>query len=140
MAHARQASPGRYAQNGGGNISTVLIVDDDSAFRKFLRTLFEYAGFEFCAEATSSVEATEKARHLSPKLAILDFSMPGIDTLQLARDLRTIMPELTIFMLTAERNLHIEKQALSSGVSAVFSKLDDLDSLLTNARAVCGIK
>jgi two-component system response regulator EvgA len=123
-----------------GNISTVLIVDDDSAFRKFLRTLFEHGGFEFCAEATSGMEAIEKAKHLSPNLVILDFSMPGMDGLQLARNLWTIMPELTIFMLTADRSLHIEKEALSCGISAVFSKLDDLETLLTNARVVCGIK
>jgi CheY-like chemotaxis protein len=124
-----------------GNISTVLIVDNDSAFRKLLRTLLEQGGdFAFCVEAESGVEAMEKAKQLLPNLVILDFAMPGTNGLQLAHNLLAIMPELPIFMLTAELSFHIEKEALASGIIAVFSKFDDLQTLLANARAVCGIK
>lgn len=65
--------------------------------------------------------------------------MPDMDGLQLAHNLLAILPELPIFMLTAERSFQIEKAALSSGIIAVFSKFDDLEALLANARAVCGI-
>jgi hypothetical protein len=47
---------------------------------------------------------------------------------------------LPIFILTADCNLREEEEALSCGIDAVFSKLDDLEALLANARAVCGIK
>ncbi|SRR5260370_20755330 len=124
-----------------GNISTVLIVDIDDSFRTVLRTLFEQGGdFDFCIEAASGAEAIDKARHLLPHLAILDFSLPEMNGLQLAQELREFMPRLPIFLLTADRNLDSEKEALSCGVNAVFSKLDDLEALLANARAVCGIK
>jgi two-component system response regulator YesN len=124
-----------------GNMSTVLIVDNDSSFRKVLRTLLEEnGGFDYCIEAGSGTEAIEKSKRLLPNLAILDFSMPGMNGLQLAQELRQILPRLPIFMLTADRNLQLEKEALSCGINTVFSKLEDLETLLANARAVCGIK
>jgi two-component system response regulator DesR len=124
-----------------GNISTVLIVDNDDSLRTVLRTLLEQrGGFDFCIEATSGAEAIDNARHLLPHLAILDFSLREMNGLQLAQELREIMPRLPIFMMTADRNLHAENEALSCGVDAVFSKLEDLGALLANARAVCGIK
>jgi two-component system, response regulator YesN len=105
-----------------------------------LRALLEQdGGFDFCIEARSGVEAIEKSTYLLPKLAILDFSLPGIMSgLQLALELRKIMPRLPIFMLTADSNLQAEKELLSCGINAVFSKVEDLESLVANARAVCG--
>ena len=43
-------------------------------------------------------------------------------------------------MLTTEYGPNIEKMALASGIVAVFSKRDDLETLIANARAVCGIE
>jgi two-component system response regulator YesN len=118
----------------------VLIVDDDDAFRKVLHTLFDHrSGFAVCAEARNGVEAIRGAKSRSPSLAILDFSMPVMNGLQLARKLKDIAPELPIFMLTADYDADFEKKALSCGVTSVFSKLDDLATLVANARAVCGI-
>jgi DNA-binding NarL/FixJ family response regulator len=124
-----------------GSTFTVLIVYDDHRFRKVLHGLFDSSsGFDACVEARNGVEAIAMTERLSPNLAILDFSMPEMSGLQLARNLKAILPELTIFMLTAEYDSEIEKEALSRGITAVFSKLDDLAALVANARAACGIK
>lgn len=124
-----------------GNISSVLIVENDDSLRAVLCTLFgQGSGFDLCIEARSGTDAIDKARHLLPNLVILDFSLPEMNAVQLAQELTEIMPRLPIFMLTAGRDLYAEKEALSSGIDAVFSKLDDLGTLLANARAVCGIQ
>jgi len=122
-------------------MSTVLIVDDDSAFRKQLRALFDHgSGFDACVEAQNGVEALDKAKSLAPNLVVLDFLLPDMTGLELAEKLRASALELPILMLTTDYNVNIEKKALSCGVSAVFSRLDDLRTLVANARAVCGIK
>jgi DNA-binding NarL/FixJ family response regulator len=119
----------------------VLIVDDDSAFRAAIRTLFESgSGFDVCVAAENGVEAIAKAKQVPPTLAVLDFSMPEMNGLQLAQELRAIAPKLLIFLLTADYDADTEKQALASGVTAVFSKRDDLTTLVDNARAVCGLE
>jgi putative two-component system response regulator len=119
----------------------VLIVDDDHAFRTALRTLFEEgSGFDNCVEAANASEALDKTKQLSPNLAVVDFSMPEANGLQLARELKAREPALPIFMLTADYDVNIEKEALALGITAVFSKLDDLTTLIANARAVCGLE
>jgi DNA-binding NarL/FixJ family response regulator len=122
-------------------MSTILIVDDDDGFRQVLHRMFDQgSGFSACLEAGNGAEAMAKAKQLLPNLAVLDFSLPDMTGLQLARELKTIAPELPIFMLTADSDTDVEKEALSCGITAVFSKLDDLTTLVANARAVCGIK
>jgi DNA-binding NarL/FixJ family response regulator len=119
----------------------VLIVDDDHAFRTVLRTLFEEdSGFDNCLEAANASEALFKANQSSLNLAVVDFSMPEMNGLQLARQLKAREPALPIFMLTADYDVNIEKEALAFGITAVFSKLDDLTTLIANARAVCGLE
>jgi DNA-binding NarL/FixJ family response regulator len=122
-------------------MSVVLIVDDDCAFRAEIRTLFESgSGFEACLAAENGLEAIAKAKQVPPNLAVLDFSMPEMNGLQLAQELRAIAPKLPIFFLTANGDADTEKQALASGAAAVFSKREDLTTLVDNARAVCGLE
>jgi CheY-like chemotaxis protein len=119
----------------------VLIVDDDRAFRTALRTLFEQGGgFDAFVEAANGREALEKTKQQLPNLAVVDFFMPGMNGLRLARELKTLEPSLPIFLLTADYDVQLENDALSIGITAVFSKLDDLAPLVANARAVCGIE
>jgi len=118
----------------------VLIVDDDHTFRVVLKTLFEHgSGFDACVEAGNAAEALHKTKQVSPKLAVLDSSLPEMNGLQLARELKAIAPNLTIFLLAADCSADAEKEALECGITAVFSKLDDLTTLVSNALAVCGI-
>jgi two-component system response regulator YesN len=120
---------------------TVLIVDDDRAFRTVLRTIFEQnSGFDNCVEAANAFEALNQTEKLPLDLAVVDFSMPKMNGLHLARELKARDPALPIFMLSADYDVDIEKDALASGVTAVFSKLDDLSTLIANARAICGLK
>ena len=122
-------------------MSVVLIVDDDCAFRAEIRTLFESgSGFEACLAAENGVEPIAKAKQVPPNLAVLDFSMPEMNGLQLAQELRAIAPKLPIFLLTANGDAAAKKQALASGAAAVFSKREDLTTLVDNARAVCGLE
>jgi two-component system, response regulator YesN len=122
-------------------VIAVLIVDDDHAFRTVLRTLFEKSsGFDNCVEAANASEALDKINQLSPNLAVVDCSKPEMNGLQLVRQLKERAPALPIFILTADYNADIEKEALAFGITAVFSKLDDLTTLIANARVVCGLE
>lgn len=113
-------------------------MDQDDTFRATLRALLKQdASFDVFVEAASASEAIVRARHFVPILAILDSFLPGMNGLQLAQELRKILHGLSIFLLIADHDLRVEKEALSCGIDAVFSKIGDLKALVANAAAVC---
>lgn len=113
-------------------------MDQDDTFRTTLRALLKQdASFDVFVEAASASEAIVRARHFVPILAILESSLPGMNGLQLAQELRKILHGLLIFLLIADHDLRVEKEALSCGIDAVFSKIGDLEALVANAAAVC---
>lgn len=119
---------------------TVLFVEEDVNLRKQLHNMFdEGSGFDECVEAGTGLEALAKMERQTLNLAVLDLTLPDTNGLELAKKLKDANPGLPIFAMTTEYNVGVEKKALSIGISAVFSKLDDLGSLVANARAVCGI-
>lgn len=114
---------------------SILVVDDHEVIRRQLRSLFNsYPEFTICGEAIHGVDAIEKAQQLSPDLIILDLSMPEMNGLEAASALRFMMPTVPLFLLTAHYSRELELAALGSGVCAVFSKHEDLDSLVARAR------
>jgi DNA-binding NarL/FixJ family response regulator len=111
-------------------------VDDHEVIRRQLRSLFDSdPEFTVCGEAVHGVDAIEKAQQLSPDLIILDLSMPEMNGLEAASALRYIMPDVPLFLLTAHYSRELELTAFASGVCAVFSKHNDLDSLLARAKS-----
>ena len=114
---------------------SVLVVDDHEVIRRQLRLLFNSdPAFTVCGEAIHGVDALQKAQQLSPDLIILDLAMPEMNGLEAASALRHILPDVPIFLLTVHFSRELELTAFGSGVCAVFSKHDDLDSLVARAR------
>jgi two-component system, NarL family, nitrate/nitrite response regulator NarL len=114
---------------------SVLIVDDHEAIRRELRRLFQsHSEFTVCGEAVNGADALSKAQQLSPDLIILDFAMPEMNGLEAAAALQHIMPDATLFLLSAYHTRELELAASQFGARAVFSKYDNLDGLIRRAR------
>jgi len=64
----------------------LLVIDDDSGFRRLITRIAEGAGFETVATDDAG-HFVERARVWHPSVIILDLRMPGIDGIQLLRDL-----------------------------------------------------
>ena len=125
----------------GDFLPSILIVDDHWAIRRALRTAFErQPGFTVCGEAENGLDAIAKAQKLGPDLIVLDLRMPEMDGLQAAHALKALMPEVPLLMLTCYHSSAAEREALASGVTAVFSKPDGMQNLIWQARAVLSSK
>jgi DNA-binding NarL/FixJ family response regulator len=80
---------------------TVLVADDNPGIRKALCQLFEAEkDYEVCAEAGNGEEVIALAKKHKPDLIILDLSMPGMNGLDAASELKKIMPEIPIILFT----------------------------------------
>ena len=113
----------------------VLIIGNQRDSYEALRPLLgENREVKICNQAEGEESVLEQVRRLSPKLILLDMAEkpPG----RLMETLRQAVPETPIFLLTPTYNAQVEKNAIASGVTAVFSKLDDREALKANAKAV----
>lgn len=85
----------------------ILIVEDESSIRGFIKINFERNGYTVF-EAETGEEGIEIVREEQPDIVILDVMLPGIDGFEVCRTLREEFPLLGIIMLTA-RNLDMDR-------------------------------
>jgi two-component system, NarL family, nitrate/nitrite response regulator NarL len=116
---------------------TVLIVDDSESVRISIRALFEAEqDFSVIGEAVNGLDAIGKAEELLPELIILDLSMPIMNGLEAAETLKSSLPTTPIFVLTAHGGPEVDRAARAAGVDAVYSKGENLQKMVGDARAL----
>ena len=64
---------------------TVLIAEDESELLEALRDMVQGKGFHVVAATTQGAEAIEIASKHKPDLALLDYRLPGVDGVAIAR-------------------------------------------------------
>jgi CheY-like chemotaxis protein len=117
---------------------TVLVVDDSPAIRKRLAAAFLSDGFKTCAEAKDGREAIELAQQINPDVITLDLSMPRMNGLEAASELRKIFPNTPIILFTMYGETLSKTDVSKSGVSLVLSKTDPLSTLIDKAHELMG--
>jgi DNA-binding NarL/FixJ family response regulator len=116
---------------------TVLIVDDNRYIRQALCEQFKRElDFEVCGEAENGKEAIAKARELHPDLIVLDLSMPVMNGLDAARELKQLMPTVPLIMYSAFGDTFMEQQARLIGISELVSKSQPAAILVSKARSL----
>ena len=114
-----------------------MIVDDHALIRQMVHEAFEAADLEVF-DAANGAEGVQKAQEAKPGLIILDLSMPGMNGLEAARELKVLMPQVPLLMFTNNAAPIVEEEARSAGISAVISKSDSdgLKQLLARAKSL----
>lgn len=83
------------------DLNRILIVEDESSIRGFLRINLERNNF-YVLEASSGEEGIKTARNIHIDVVILDIMLPGIDGFRVCEILRREFPMIGIIMLTAK--------------------------------------
>jgi DNA-binding NarL/FixJ family response regulator len=105
---------------------TILIADDNVGVRRSLRTFIEqYSAGDVCGEAENGAEAVEKVKQLHPDVVILDYSMPLLDGLRAAMQIRSLAPETKIILFTVYASKEMRNYAQMFGFDDVVPKSDD---------------
>jgi two-component system, OmpR family, KDP operon response regulator KdpE len=108
---------GAEAEPGGARI---LVCDDDPQILRALRVVLREAGFEVIPSATGE-EALDRAAVRPPNAAILDLMLPGIDGVEVCRQLRT-WSDMPILVLSAVDDEAEKIRALQSGADDYVTK------------------
>lgn len=116
---------------------SILIADDHTAIRRGVRTLLDgYDALKVVAEAADGEEAVQKTGNLHPDLVILDLTMPILDGLAAAREIRKIAPETSIVIFSMHAFKEVVEAAKELGVRGFVLKSADGDALLEAVEAV----
>lgn len=115
----------------------VLVADDHAMVRQGLRTVLETeAGFQVCGEAFDGREAVAMAVRLKPDVAVLDISMPALNGLEAARQIRKLCERTEILVLTVHDSEELAQALLSAGVYGYLLKSDVARDLVTGIDSV----
>ncbi len=117
----------------------ILIVDDHPLFREGLRAILRRdPGIEVAGEAGSAAEAVRAARTCAPDVALLDITRPDLSGIQVVRDLRAILPGLSILMVSMHTKVDYIVEAVRAGANGYLTKDAAAGRLLEGLRCVAG--
>ena len=121
----------------------VLVADDEAVSRRLIETSVRRWGYDVVV-ASDGLEASEILKSpAAPKLAVLDWLMPGLDGIQLCRQLRqeNVDPYTYIILLTAKHSQSDVVQGLAAGADDYIVKPFDPQELKvrlhTGKRILC---
>lgn len=112
----------------------LLIVEDDEALRTLLVERLQTEGYAVKAVARGEAALEEVARAV-PDLIILDLMLPGMDGLEVCRQLRVRYPAVYVLMLTARSSELDRVVGLEVGADDYVTKPFSLNELVARVRA-----
>src|SRR5688500_10461889 len=113
----------------------VLVVDDNGPIRNSLRDLLERVDeIEVVATAINGIEAVEKARLLSPDVAVMDISMPLMDGIEATEHIRECCTLTRVIILSSFKDPEYVRRALEVGAKGYVLKDEAASDLLQGIR------
>lgn len=119
------------------NEKTTLIVDDHPLFREGVKTLLENTPhFTVVGEAGNGKEAMAKAKALKPDLVLLDLSLPDQSGVEVARQIRTFLPDTRIIIVSMHAKVELITKAFQAGATGYVIKESATEKLVEALEAV----
>ena len=101
----------------------VLVADDYESVREGVCAILKSrVDVEICAQAKNGEEAVQKALEFRPHLIILDISMPGLGGVEAARQIRVLLPDVSILFFTMHNLPQLFAIAKSVGAQGFVTK------------------
>jgi two-component system NtrC family response regulator len=108
----------------------ILVVDDEVGMCDFLRYLLEGEGYEI-DDANSAAQALDKLRERAYQLVLADIKMPGIDGLEMLRQIKELDENIVVIVMTGYSSLETAIKAIKYNAHNYLTKpFDDPDAVL----------
>jgi two-component system response regulator NreC len=115
----------------------VVLADDHTLVRQGLKSLLEREGIQVVGEAQDGQEVMQLAAKHSPDVAVLDISMPILNGLDAARELKRSAPKTKTILLTRHDEDEYLIEALRAGVKGYVLKNQAASDLVHAIQLVC---
>jgi DNA-binding NtrC family response regulator len=106
----------------------ILVIDDDTSLRRVLEYNLQEAGYAV-ATAASGEEGLAMFDEVNPSLVITDMKMPGMDGMQVLKEVKGRSPETLVMVITAFGTVDIAVEAMKSGAYDYITKPFNRDEL-----------
>ena len=117
----------------------LLLVEDNDSFRETLELLFGLrADVEVVGSLADGARAADACRELAPDVVVLDYRLPGLDSVDVARTLRKTCPEVAVVCLTGAVSEGEVAELQSAGVAATLMKDAPLDAIVDALHRAAG--
>jgi DNA-binding NarL/FixJ family response regulator len=117
----------------------VSIVEDNNRVRNSLARLIELSdGFTCVSEHSTGEEAMAALPKARPDVVLMDINLPGMNGVECVRQLKPLLPDTQVMMLTVYENTDLIFQALSAGATGYLLKQTPPTELLAAVREVHG--
>jgi len=114
--------------------SIVCVVDDDISVRESLELLIRKHGWQ-PETFTTAQEFLARPRQLVPSCLVLDFSLPGLNGLEVQKRVAVELPHMPIIFLTGFGDIPMTVQAMKAGAVEFLTKPISNESLLSAIRS-----
>src|SRR5260370_38652511 len=115
----------------------VLLADNHALVRQGVKSLLERDGFQVTGEAADGREMLHLAQKLQFDVAIVDISIPVLNGIDAARELRKSSPKIKIILLTRHDEDHYLTEALQAGVNGYVLKSQVASGLVKANQQLC---
>ncbi|MBC7931436.1 MAG: response regulator transcription factor, partial [Rubrivivax sp.] len=116
-------------------MTTIVLADDHRIVRQGLHALLTAeADFKVVGEAGDGREALEQVKRLAPDVLVLDLMMPGLNGLEVARQLHKQSSKVGVVVLSMHDDEGFVLEALANGVSAYVLKDSNSSDLIQAVR------
>ena len=113
----------------GDNGRVIHLVDDDEAIRRSAGFMLKTSGY-LVKSYPSGVELLKQARQLDGGCILLDVRMPGMDGLEVQRELRGRGISLPVIVMTGHGDVNVAVQAMKAGAVDFIEKPFEKATLL----------
>jgi PAS domain S-box-containing protein len=108
----------------------VLVADDCDDIRLLYRLILENRGITVVAEAVDGLEAVRLAEAERPDAALVDLAMPGLDGMQVTSEIKRLLPDCPVVVLSGFEASMAEEQALAAGADRYLCKGVDPEAIV----------
>jgi two-component system response regulator NreC len=115
----------------------ILVADDHEVVRQGTRALLStIPEWEIVGEADNGRDAVSLTAELKPDIVILDITMPELNGLDAARQIKKKSPETEILIFTAQETEKLVHDVFDSGARSYIMKTDAADHLIEAIKAL----
>ena len=114
-----------------------VIADDHPMIREMVKAILEVRQFQVAGVASDGREAVRLCRDLEPDIAVLDLSMPQLNGIDAAREIKRASPDIGVIILSTHSDGPYILESLRVGVSGYVTKAKAASHLPEAIDAVC---